>query len=178
MPVEFRSAMGVFAGYVANTTIAHNTMARLPYTAIQVGWGWGQDTFAGSNYIVNNSIDGVLQYFADGGCIYTQSPMHGSVIAGNWVQNDGNRYGVIYTDGASQVEVYDNVANHGNAPCLFLHGGGSFVVHDIYFNDTHNASLCCDAVPKGAPWPAHGLEPGEQWPPRAQAIIENAGRRL
>lgn len=67
----------VFAGYVANTTIAHNTLARLPYTGVQVGWGWGQDTFAGSNYIVNNSIDGVLQYFADGGCIYAQSPMHG-----------------------------------------------------------------------------------------------------
>lgn len=33
------------------------------------------------------------------------------MIAGNFVQNDGNRYGVIYTDGASQVQVYDNVCH-------------------------------------------------------------------
>ena len=127
---------------------------------------------------MNNSIDGVLPYFADGGGIYTQSNMHETVISGNFIQNDGNRYGVIYTDGATTLIVRDNVMNHGNAPCLFLHGGGSFEVGDMWYNDTHNASLCCGAVPKGAPWPAHALGPGLPWPPAAQAIIDNAGRRV
>lgn len=106
IPSPFLSpSLPVFAGYVANSTISHNTMHDLPYSGVQVGWGWGQNTFAGRNAIMNNSIDGVLAYFADGGCIYSQSNMHGSVIAGNWLQHDGNRYGVIYTDGASNCTV-------------------------------------------------------------------------
>jgi hypothetical protein len=211
--IEFRSAIAIFAGYVGNATIAHNTIQRMPYTAIQVttqththtlttpplplsppltpphthpssspphiqvGWGWGQDSFGGNNRIMNNSIDGVLAYFADGGCIYAQSNMHGSEISGNWLQHDGNRYGVIYTDGATNVSVTRNVMNGGEAPCVFLHGGNTFHVADIYYNNTHNASLCCGAVPEGAPWPAHELGSGEAWPAEAQAIIDNAGRR-
>jgi hypothetical protein len=63
-----------------------------------VGWGWGQDTFAGRTVVANNSIDGVLSYSADGGNIYSQSPQHNSSIYGNYGANDGNRYGMIYTD--------------------------------------------------------------------------------
>ena len=177
MPVEFRGAVGIFGGYIRNSTIAHNTLKHLTYTGISVGWGWGQLTFAGGNAIVNNSIDGVLPYLADGGCIYTQSNMRGSAIAGNWLQHDGNRYGVIYTDGATDLGVHNNVINGGNAPCVFfLHGGHGFTVSNIWYNASQNASLCCGAVPKSAPWPAHELQPGQAWPPEAQAIIDNAGR--
>ena len=47
--VEFQSAVGIFGGYVYNSTIAHNTLQNLAYTAISVGWGWNQVTFAGDN---------------------------------------------------------------------------------------------------------------------------------
>ena len=87
MPTEFSGAVGIFGGYIFNSTIAHNTLERLTYTGISVGWGWNQVTFAGGNEIVNNSIDGVLPELADGGNIYCQSHARGSVISGNWLQN-------------------------------------------------------------------------------------------
>ena len=37
MPVEYHSAIGVFAGYIANSSISHNTMERLSYDGIQFG---------------------------------------------------------------------------------------------------------------------------------------------
>ena len=126
---------------------------RRRYTAISVGWGWNQVTFAGGNQIANNSIDGVLAAFRDGGNIYTQSHMRGSSITGNFVQHDGNAYGMIYTDGGSHVEVSDNVMNGGNAPCLFLHGGGCFKMGPFWYNDTGKPDLCCAAVPQ---WTPHG----------------------
>ena len=39
IPQEFHGAVGIFGGYIANSTIAHNTLERLSYTAISVGWG-------------------------------------------------------------------------------------------------------------------------------------------
>ena len=149
--VEYQSAVGIFAGYVFNSTIAHNTLENLAYTGISVGWGWNQVTFAGGNQIANNSINGVLAAFRDGGNIYTQSHMRGSSITGNFVQHDGNAYGMIYTDGGSHVEVRDNVMNGGNAPCLFLHGGGCFKMGPLYYNDTGKPDLCCAAVPQWTP---------------------------
>ena len=183
MPTEFSGAVGIFGGYIFNSTIAHNTLERLTYTGISVGWGWNQVTFAGGNEIVNNSIDGVLPELADGGNIYCQSHARGSVISGNWLQNDGHVYGMIYTDGASHIEVSDNVLNHGAAPAVFLHGGGCFKMGSIFYNDTGKPNLCCGAVPAGetnAPSFAHELDPEQPdatWPAAAQAIVDNAGRR-
>jgi hypothetical protein len=31
MPLEYHSAIGIFAGYIADSTIAHNSMERLSY---------------------------------------------------------------------------------------------------------------------------------------------------
>lgn len=85
------------AAAAAGLGLAHLVIGRLLRAGIQFGWGWGQDTFAGAITVANNSIDGVLPYAADGGNIYSQSPMHNSTITGNWLQHDGNHYGMIYT---------------------------------------------------------------------------------
>lgn len=95
---EYHGAIGIFAGYIANSSISHNTIQRVSYDGIQFGWGWGQNTFAGHTAVANNSIDTVMSYQADGGCIYSQSPQHNSSITGNFLQRDGNRFGMIYTD--------------------------------------------------------------------------------
>ena len=179
MPVEYHSAIGIFAGYIANSSISHNTMSKLSYDGIQFGWGWGQSTFAGHITVANNSIDGVLSYSADGGNIYSQSPMHNSTIEGNYCANDGNRYGMIYTDGASEIQLFHNVLNHGNAPCVFIHGGGHDPVGEHWYNDTHKPDLCCGSIPEGVDVATvlHDINGSQAWPAPAQAIINNAGRR-
>ena len=105
--------------------------------------------------------------------------MHNSTIKGNYCANDGNRYGMIYTDGASEIKLSHNVLNHGNAPCVFIHGGGHDPVGEHWYNDPHKPDLCCGSIPHGVNVSTvmHALEPGEAWPPQAAAIIANSGRR-
>ena len=47
--VEYWGSVGVFAGYTEGTVIAHNEIARLPYSGISVGWGWGEEDAGGGN---------------------------------------------------------------------------------------------------------------------------------
>ena len=39
IPVEFRAATALFAGYVSDTTIRHNHIANTTYSGITLGWG-------------------------------------------------------------------------------------------------------------------------------------------
>ena len=76
---EFRGAAAVFAGYVASTRIDRNTIRGTGYTAISLGWGWGNhvlgpQTFARDNHITNNHITAVMAGLNDGGCTYTLGP--------------------------------------------------------------------------------------------------------
>jgi hypothetical protein len=86
---------------------------------------------------------------------------------------------MIYTDGASEIQLIHNVLNHGQAPCVFIHGGGQDPVGEHWYNDTHGPDLCCGSIPKGVNVSTvmHKLGPGEPWPAEALAVIANAGRR-
>ena len=70
--LEFRGAAAVFAGYVAQTNISHNTLIGTGYTGISLGWGWGNhvtgpQTFAADNHITNNRLISIMSALNDGG---------------------------------------------------------------------------------------------------------------
>ena len=46
LPREYSSANPIFAGYVADTDILHNTIRNSTYSAICAGWGWGESSYA------------------------------------------------------------------------------------------------------------------------------------
>ena len=76
---EYHGAVAIWVGYTRNTVIAHNQIARTPYTAISFGWGgWHTDTLnpdnpsiVEHNLIANNLIYDYMQTLPDGGAIYT-----------------------------------------------------------------------------------------------------------
>jgi hypothetical protein len=76
---EYHGAIGIWVGYTRDTVIAHNQIARTPYTAISFGWGgWHTDTLnpdnpsiVGHNLIADNLIYDYLTTTPDGGAIYT-----------------------------------------------------------------------------------------------------------
>jgi hypothetical protein len=132
--VEYRGGVGVFAGYTEGTIIAHNEIAALPYSAISVGWGWGEEDAGGGNPIYympfkydtptpakNNRIEcnhihGVMRQSNDGGAIYMLGNMPGTVIRGNHIHDNGNADrsrggpGGIYLDeGSGFIEVTGNL---------------------------------------------------------------------
>ena len=185
---EFRGASAVFAGYVASTTIDHNTIHGTGYTAISVGWGWGShvkgpQTFAQNNHITGNHISSIMQALNDGGCIYTLGPQKNSTVSGNYCSHDGAPVvGCFYHDNGSRYfKTTGNVAEGSPAPCVYLQGCCNAPAYDIYVAD-----LWC----KGTAPPRNGCAAENcvidqstlhtvgataPWPSEAAAIIKAAG---
>lgn len=119
---EYTDAVGVWAGYEAGLTVDHNTLERLPYSGISVGWGWNQpevrESVLRDNRITRNRITDVMRVKDgqhDGGAIYTQGAQPRSVISGNYInrsaygntERDGN--GIYLDEQSSHLRVEKNV---------------------------------------------------------------------
>lgn len=136
--LEFRGAATVFAGYVANTVIAHNTIANTGYTGISLGWGWGShvkgpQTWATDNHILNNRLSNIMSALNDGGCTYTLGPQPRSSVEGNYCEADhAPVVGFFYHDNGSRYfGTKNNVAKGGPAPCVYLQGCCNSPAYDI-----------------------------------------------
>ena len=132
--VEYMDAVGVFVGYTEATTIAHNEITRLPYSAISMGWGWGEEDVGGvpkyyqpfkydtptpsrNNLVEHNHIHYVMQKLQDGGAVYTLGNMPGTVIRGNYIHDSQGGPGGIYLDeGSGFIEVTKNRVFRVDAP--------------------------------------------------------------
>lgn len=93
MPREYSGANPIFAGYVADTTLEHNTIENSPYSAICAGWGWGEPSFMRGVKIEHNAISRPMQpngrgQLEDGGCVYTNSPCPNCSVSHNHFDSD------------------------------------------------------------------------------------------
>jgi hypothetical protein len=155
--VQYPAGVGIFAGYTDGTVITHNDIRNLPYSGISVGWGWGEEDVGGVGpprldppfpfkeptpsrnlRCEYNHIHNVMMERNDGGAIYTQGNMPGSVIRGNFIHDNVNNPGGIYLDnGSGFIEVTGNVVFNVFNPMNFNnHEPGRFETcheHDDYF---------------------------------------------
>ena len=109
---------GIAAGYVRNTTIAHNELHSLPYTGISLGWGWTKQANAmRDNAIVANDVHHVGLLLGDLGGIYTLSAQPGTLVAENVVADirpsayvpDPAHWFYLYADeGSAGITFRDN----------------------------------------------------------------------
>lgn len=124
---DYRDGHGVFVGYTDGTVIEHCEFRDLPYSAIAMGWGWGEVDAGGGNYVcfpdpfdtptpcANNRIEcnhihDVMLELWDGGGIYTLGEMPGTIIRGNHLHDTRGWPGGVYLDeGSGHIEVCDNV---------------------------------------------------------------------
>jgi hypothetical protein len=67
IPVEYSGANPIFAAYVADTSIDHNTIHKSAYSGICLGWGWGMTSYMRNVNATGNSITLPMQKLADGG---------------------------------------------------------------------------------------------------------------
>ncbi|GHB48077.1 hypothetical protein GCM10010377_43670 [Streptomyces viridiviolaceus] len=120
--VEYTDSVGIWAGYEAELAVEHNTLSRLPYSGISIGWGWNQPEAQTSvmrdNKITANRITDVMEVAHeqhDGGAIYTQGAQPGTIVSENYVnrsafgntERDGN--GVYLDEQSSHILVERNV---------------------------------------------------------------------
>jgi hypothetical protein len=95
IPNEYSGANSIFAAYVADTAIVHNTIHDTRYSGMCVGWGWGESSYTRSIHIENNSISQVMQLLNDGGAVYTNTPCPNCTCSRNYMESDPHVYGCL-----------------------------------------------------------------------------------
>ena len=110
--------VGIAAGYVAETTIAHNEIREVSYTGISLGWGWNRDLVCmHDNRVEGNLIHHYAKHMYDVAGIYTLGNQPGTLIEGNVVRDiytpgyahDPHHWFYLYTDeGSSNITLRNN----------------------------------------------------------------------
>jgi len=147
--LDYRSSVGIFAGFVSNTRIQHNDIHDVPYTGISVGWGWtDMDTLLGPNHIIGNRISRVMTTMADGAGIYTLSKQSGTIIQDNYISDilrspwAGNApISAIYLDeGSTGITIADNVLERVPLGILFHRASENTVMNTVGTYEARNGS--------------------------------------
>jgi hypothetical protein len=179
---RYLGGVGIWVGYTQHTTIAHNQLDDLPYTAISMGWGgWHAswlDPDADLNVNAHNVISDNLMFdymttLGDGGAIYTNGSQADSfadalVEEGNVAYDGVNTDFSLYTDAASQyVDVAGNVI-YDQPEDSFATGGCHTVGHiritDNWFSVLGPAYPCdvaVDVVTTGTHLVCSQIQPGQ-----------------
>ncbi len=114
-------AVAISCGYVRNCTISENTVSRVNYSGICVGWGWTPHyTGMENNHIINNKVSEYARQLYDAGGIYTLSNQPNSSIRGNEISQPypapyatNNRGFPIYLDARTDGFTIENNVTEG-----------------------------------------------------------------
>lgn len=114
------SCVGIGAGYVRNTVIAHNEIENVSYSGISMGWGWSPlPNVLKNNQIIANKIHHFGKHNYDCAGIYTLSAQPGTLILDNYIDSIfkapyahlPTHWFYLYTDeGSSGMNVKNNWA--------------------------------------------------------------------
>lgn len=109
---EYKGGVGVFIGYARDVRVLRNDIHHLPYTAVSVGWGWGEEDAGGGHSIENNRIHDFMSELNDGGAIYTLGRMPGTIVRGNRIHDSvgpgGHAVGIYLDQGSANIRVERN----------------------------------------------------------------------
>jgi hypothetical protein len=128
---EYLDNVAILGTYVTRFTIEHNFVSDMPYSGINVGYGWGANDPGGAPdyfdrglydfqpvyqtpttltdvHIRGNHIRNVVQTMFDAGCIYLLSAQPNSSIEENFCENSG-QLGLYFDEGTRFVTATRNV---------------------------------------------------------------------
>jgi len=186
------AAMPAVSGYyAAYTKITNNDIYDVPYSAITLGWGWGNisdSTPSHDNIISGNKIGKYLQRARDGGGIYTLGYQPNSFIQNNYIFDQGEAFGGIYPDeGSAYFKISDNVVDNnqqvGNEEfCwLWVNGRigstGKLTCYNLNIdnNYTSNTRQHMTWQTENSTLTNTVYVTNNQWPDAAKTIMNNAG---
>jgi hypothetical protein len=178
LPVEYHGCGAIVAFYVADTTVAHNSVVNASCGSIELGWGWGAPTFSANNSVLANRVVNSNNLLTDTGSIYVNGAnAGGSVIARNYLLNQTREWGALYADGASaNWSIRENVCEN-TVVWADLDGVPTQMVSNISLLDNffgplgRNRTVCDNCTIEGNVF----VPPGSPWPAAALAIMSAAG---
>ncbi|MFD9563895.1 fibronectin type III domain-containing protein [Streptomyces sp. NPDC059994] len=128
LPREYHGGVGILDGYTQHTTIAHNQLDHLGYSAISLGWGGWPDKIGSpatpnpshDNTVRDNLVFDYMQLLDDGGGIYTQgltgtSMADGEKVTGNVIHDQWGLGKSVYTDNGCTYETVRGNVLYGAA---------------------------------------------------------------
>lgn len=128
LPREYHGGVAILNGYTQHSTIAHNQIDHVGYSAVSLGWGGWPDKIGDAatpnpshdNAVRDNLIFDYMQMLDDGGGIYTQgltgtSLADGEKVTGNVIHDQWGLGKNVYTDnGCTYETVEGNVLYHAS----------------------------------------------------------------
>ncbi|MHC4252556.1 MAG: LamG-like jellyroll fold domain-containing protein, partial [Planctomycetota bacterium] len=177
-PCEYRGGVGIFAGYVADLTVAHNEICWTPYSAVSVGWGWGKDSYARNNRIIYNDFHHWVRDLSDGGAIYSLSAQPGSAWHHNYGHDvpwgDGHMKRGWYTDeGSAYIDIHHNVI--ARIARAHWYSAWTKTIHDNKIRDNFTDTPTHHNKGTNCPMTNNVLVKGGKWPQAARDIMNAAG---
>ncbi|MFD8321212.1 hypothetical protein [Kitasatospora purpeofusca] len=186
---DYEDAVGILVGYATDTTVAHNEVARTPYTGISLGWGWcwadresygaarprHGTSYAGNNRILDNYVHDVMRVLHDGAGIYTLGSQGfgptRSVLAGNVVSLVGG-HGIYHDEDSTYWDTHHNVvtAVTGAWVNLWQASISDNTVHDNHTDTGRVTNHGTRSTVTGTTTVTDG-----RWPAAARAIVAAAG---
>jgi hypothetical protein len=184
-PVEYRGGVGIFAGYVADTRLAHNEIAYTTYSGISMGWIQSNtvpdNSYMANNEIAWNDIHHVLSSLADGGAIYTLGAQTGSSWHDNYIHDmpwAGTNRQALYPDRMSAyIDIHHNVIENIASGRWFYVWGSAALVHDLQIHDnyTNTSSYLNGSGSSTVTMTNNTVVSGGNWPQAAIDIMNGAG---
>lgn len=186
--VDYKSASAISAGYPVDMDISHNEMYSLPYSGTHVGYGWAKafDPVTKNVYIQNNLIYDLMgKGLRDGGAIYSlgttgATPQNKNIVSGNYLRNQMDASGVLYTDEASAYWRFENnVIDLKDTPPWHAAKRWALAwattLHDLDFNNNYTTEAGYTNNGTDISFTNTHVVPDANWPSEALGIIANAG---
>ncbi|GAA2274334.1 RICIN domain-containing protein [Glycomyces scopariae] len=129
--LEYLDHAAILGTYATRLHIDHNYVSDMPYSGINVGFGWGANDPGGSpEYlsrglydfqpvyqtattsqsvrVTGNHVRNVVETLFDAGCVYSLSAHPSSTISGNYCENSG-QLGMYFDEGSRYFALTGNV---------------------------------------------------------------------
>lgn len=175
------NAGGILMFYVEQMKVLHNEITDLPYSGIQLGWGWSNAlTGSSDNLIQYNYISNCNRLIGDGGAVYSLSRNDGTIVSNNYFDHLNKANAGVYPDeGSAGMVWHDNVvANSGKAMHLHV----PTIIDNTIYNTYSSTSEYLNNAPQNqvdAPiLYTQGQEPEAVWVIRQEAGLEDGYTHL
>jgi hypothetical protein len=197
--VEYRSHVGILMTYTADSTVSHNELYNLPYSGINIGYGWGANDAGGSqdyidrglynyqpryttatiarNYTVHaNSVHDVIQQMTDAGAFYSLSALPGTTISQNYFRNTNGWLGLYFDEGARYQTAVNNVFENTGQWAYGQHWANNNTGNLTLTNNwTTNTTTNITTGSRGNTNTGTVVVTGGNWPTGARTVMAAAG---